>query len=984
MHFLSQTDGSDPSAGLESITQHARVLTRGTGAAIALAHKGSMICRASVGNAPTLGARLDVSSGLSGECVRTGRVIRCDNSDNDPRVDAESCRRLGIHSILAAPIRLGGEVVGILEVFSSQRFNFHDGDLAVVEHLAKSVFAVPPSARTKLSGATAPTVMTEPVATGPAVKTAPPARIPPPVTTSPLTPKTAFPAATTPPSVKTASPVTTSPPAVKTSPPAVATPPSVKTAYPVTTSPPAVKTPPPAAATLPSVTTAFPVSTAPPTVKTAPRATTTPAVMAAPAVRSAPPVRSIAPPKLLLELEPAWQVFFGNLLDLLLPPRRLPLKLTSRPAAFWPDVFVPARLPWDQFVQSMLLHTIMVAVLGLADLALLQRPQLKQDRLAFNKADVIYYLPPEYMQSLRRESELSPARIGRSAVVKLPFLAVHRESPNRARKSIPPPTLHLKGSRFRMMKWNPTAPAVPFSATARSRRSAPAPSVAPVAPPPDTSAASRAQQLALATPQVVQPAPSVQESARQREGISLGHVEAVRPAPEIPNEQRYLASAAQASLGKGASPVVPPAPSVHSSIHQTENLSLGHVEVVRPAPEVPNQQRYLSSATQASLGRGATPVVAPAPSVHSSIHQTENISLGRLEVVRPAPEMPNEQRSFAGAAQAALERGAIPVVPPAPSVGGLGNPGQRTSARPGADTGGDTQVVPPPPALLQIAGSYLIETPDGGAILVVPPAPSIGGLEHPGGPGGQYLRSLSGGMRAVPPAPQLQGAGTSGRGTGDGMAVAAVPPAPSASSLGQSGGRNFSSQRAAGMQMAPLKVGVQAGGDSSNGARAAGPPGGLLPGELVGNGGEARADPQESSDPNEVSSAVQLNVNFIGPALVVPRSSYFQSFEVFIAEERLGKHQSRLIKLVYDFLPYQPRLSEYGPNYPALENLRATRDPSCDEPLKEVVSSANTLHWSQAARVQLTATSAKQRQNTLPCYRTTADDYRQARDREHR
>jgi len=982
MHFLSQPDGSDPSAGLESIAQHARVLTRGTGAAIALAHKGSMICRASVGNAPTLGARLDVSSGLSGDCVRTGRVIRCDNSDNDPRVDAESCRRLGIHSILAAPIQLGGEVVGILEVFSSQRFNFHDGDLAVVEHLAKSVFAVPPSARTTLSGSTAPPIKTEPVETEPTVKTALPARIPPPVTTAPPKVKSASPAATTPPTVKTASPVTS----------------------------------------------------APPTVKTAPPATTTPAARTAPAVRSTPLVRSIAPPKLLLELEPAWQVFFGNLIDLLLPPRTLPLKLTSRPAAFWPDVFVPSRLPWDQFVQSMLLHTAMVAVLGIVNLALLQRPQLKQNRLAFNKSDVIYYLPPEYMQSLRR-GELSPSRIGRSAVLQAPFISVHRESLNRAQKSIPPPILHLKqNSRFRMMAWNPTAPAVPFSATARSQRNASAPSVAPVAPPPDTSAAARAQRPTLATPQVVQPAPSVQESARQRENISLGRLEVVRPAPEVPNAQRYLSSAAQASLGKGATPVVPPAPSVHSSIHQTENISLGHSEVVRPAPEVPNAQRYLSGAAQASLGKGATSVVPPAPSVHSSIHQSENISLGHLEVVRPAPEVPNaqrylssasqasfgkgatsvvppapsvhpsihqsenisighlevvrpapeipnEQHNLSSAAQASLGKGAAPVVPPAPSVGGLGNPGQRTSARPGAEAGAGTQVVPPPPALLQIAGSYLIETPDGGAILVVPPAPSIGGLEHPGG---QSMRSLSGGTRAVPPAPQLEGAGNAGRGTGDTMAVAAVPPAPSAGGFGQSGGRNLSSQRAAGMQMAPPKVGVQAGGDSSISARAGGLPGGPLPGEVVGSGGEVRADPQDSPDTKEGASAVQLNVSFIGPALVVPRSSYFQSFEVFIAEERLGKRQSRLIKLVYDFLPYQARLSEYGPNYPALENLRATRDPSCDEPLKEVVSSANTLHWSQAARVQLTATSAKQRQNTLPCYRTTADDYRQARDRVRR
>jgi hypothetical protein len=954
MHFVSQTDGSDPSAALESISQDARVLTRGTGAAIALAHKGSMICRASVGNAPTLGARLDISSGISGECVRSGKTLRCDNSDSDPRVDAALCRRLGIHSILAAPILLGGEVVGILEVFSSQRFNFHEGDLAVVEHLAQTVFVVPPSAKTApAAGSTPPITTTPPVKIAPSFNPIPPLKAAPAVSSTP-------PISTTPPA-KTAPLVSTTPP-VKIAPSFNAIPP-VKIA--------------------PSFNPIPPLKAAP-SVRTAPPVQTSPPVRAASPVKAAPAFKDIPPPQLLLILEPAWEVFFGNLIDLLLPPRTLPLKLTSRPAPFWPDVFVPARLPWDRFVQAVLLQVIMVAVLGLIDLGLSQRPQLRPRRLAFNKSDVIYYLPPEYMQSLRRESESPSRRTERSGGVRQAFISVHRDSGSRAPKSIPPPTLHLKqDARFRMMAWNPTAPAVPLSATMRSQRSTPATSVAAIAPPPDTSAVSRAQHLTLATPQVVQPAPSVNDSVRKMAGIGLGHVEVVRPAPEI-HELGSLSKVSQPTLGKAA-PVVPPPPSVHPSAHSMESISLGRLEVVRPAPQIPNEQRSPASAAQATLSREATAVVPPPPSVHQSIHPMETISLGHLEVVRPAPEIPNGQRSVSGTAQATLSRAATPVVPPPPAVGGLGNPGRRASAGRGAGPGADAQVVPPPPGLLQIAGSYLIDTPDGGAILVVPPAPSVGGLERPGG---QSTGSLPGTMRVVPPAPLLQGAGGSARGTGSGIAVAVVPPAPAVGSLGQSGGRTLSSQRAAGMQMAPPKVGVQSGGDGTQGAkvmtRASGLPGGILPGELVGNGGEARADTKEPFEEKEISSAKELSVSFIGPALVAPRSSYFESFEVFIAEERLGRHQSRLIKLVYDFLPYQPRLSDYGPNYPAIENLRATRDPSCDEPFKQVVSSANTLQWSQAARVQLTASSAKQHQSTLACYRTTADDYRKAADRPRR
>src|ERR1700746_33399 len=109
MFPVAQVDGLDPNAALQLISQRAQGLTRTTGAAIAIGHKESMICLASVGVAPTLGSRLDVSTGFSGECVRTAKAQRCDNSDSDSRVDAEICRRLGARSILAAPITFAGE-----------------------------------------------------------------------------------------------------------------------------------------------------------------------------------------------------------------------------------------------------------------------------------------------------------------------------------------------------------------------------------------------------------------------------------------------------------------------------------------------------------------------------------------------------------------------------------------------------------------------------------------------------------------------------------------------------------------------------------------------------------------------------------------------------------------------------------------------------------------------------------------------------------
>jgi len=57
-----------------------------------------------------------------------------------------------------------------------------------------------------------------------------------------------------------------------------------------------------------------------------------------------------------------------------------------------------------------------------------------------------------------------------------------------------------------------------------------------------------------------------------------------------------------------------------------------------------------------------------------------------------------------------------------------------------------------------------------------------------------------------------------------------------------------------------------------------------------------------------------IEVRLIALAIAYPRTSFFANDEVFIAEQELAKEESRFIKLVYDFLPYQSPLSSYGLN----------------------------------------------------------------------
>jgi TonB family protein len=130
-------------SALHVLAEEARYVTGANGAAIALEDGNEMLCRAAAGAlSPGLGWRLDAQSGFSGECVRTARVLRCDDAENDPRVDAAICRQLGIRSILAAPIVSSDRVKGIFELFSDRPLSFNAEDEKKLAALAVEAAAL--------------------------------------------------------------------------------------------------------------------------------------------------------------------------------------------------------------------------------------------------------------------------------------------------------------------------------------------------------------------------------------------------------------------------------------------------------------------------------------------------------------------------------------------------------------------------------------------------------------------------------------------------------------------------------------------------------------------------------------------------------------------------------------------------------------------------------------------------------------------------
>jgi TonB family protein len=139
---------------LNDVVEQARTATGATGAAIALIRDGELTCRASSGeNAPDLGVRVDSTSALASACISTGEIQQCQDTDSDARVNAEACRRLGVRSMLIAPLVDGQKLIGLIQVFSAWPNAFGKREISALQVLAGRIAE---SNREAETGMTAP------------------------------------------------------------------------------------------------------------------------------------------------------------------------------------------------------------------------------------------------------------------------------------------------------------------------------------------------------------------------------------------------------------------------------------------------------------------------------------------------------------------------------------------------------------------------------------------------------------------------------------------------------------------------------------------------------------------------------------------------------------------------------------------------------------------------------------------------------------
>jgi len=335
-------------------------------------------------------------------------------------------------------------------------------------------------------------------------------------------------------------------------------------------------------------------------------------------------LESLPAPKLLVELEPARQVFLRNLRDLIKPAKQPRLKLTSWPDKFWPDVFVERPLPWRSFVQSYTGHVaVITAVLWLFQLWP-SRPHVVEP-IPFSSRDVVYYDAAEYLPPINTGvPHKQIVHKGDPILAPQPIISVPPEADNRTQTIVTPPKIQLKHDVPvpNVVAWSQASPAVPLSATARPAADLKLPTLPTevVAPAPEVDSG-RIKQAATLEGAVVAPPPDVTAASTRKLGdLNIGHSEVIAPAPKLAmSEQRTLARGRN-TLGDAAA--VPPPPSVQGTAANGggQLIALGVHPLAPTAPVAPpagNRRGTFAATPDGKVGAAGTPESANGQSAAS-------------------------------------------------------------------------------------------------------------------------------------------------------------------------------------------------------------------------------------------------------------------------------------------------------------------------------------------------------------------------------
>ena len=139
----------DPMRLMQRVTDRTlELISTANGVMIGIAddHGVTYVCGAG-DTGSRVGTRVNLDSSLTGLAVRTGQILRSDDTASDPRVDAEACRQLSVASLVCVPLSRTQETLGVMAVNAARPNAFTDEDVAVLSRLADFLSVAIGSAR---------------------------------------------------------------------------------------------------------------------------------------------------------------------------------------------------------------------------------------------------------------------------------------------------------------------------------------------------------------------------------------------------------------------------------------------------------------------------------------------------------------------------------------------------------------------------------------------------------------------------------------------------------------------------------------------------------------------------------------------------------------------------------------------------------------------------------------------------------------------
>jgi GAF domain len=134
---LIARDELDVDGVMNLIVESAISVANATGVAIGLLEEDQLIYRAGSGSAAAdAGRQVRASLTASADAAARPEILRVENTDEDPRIQAAICRQLGAKSLLILPIYRQRGLAGVLELRFSEAHTFEDPEVQTYRLMA--------------------------------------------------------------------------------------------------------------------------------------------------------------------------------------------------------------------------------------------------------------------------------------------------------------------------------------------------------------------------------------------------------------------------------------------------------------------------------------------------------------------------------------------------------------------------------------------------------------------------------------------------------------------------------------------------------------------------------------------------------------------------------------------------------------------------------------------------------------------------------